>query len=319
MLVDEVQIEIKGGKGGDGKVHFDTSKMSQGPDGGNGGKGGNVFVVGISDLSALNKFRFKKKFFAQNGENGMTKKKSGRNGDDLYLNVPVGTVIKNLDTQKEHEIIRVGEQIKVASGGKGGRGNYEFRSSVNISPKKAENGREGEYFNIFLELQLIAQVGFIGFPNAGKSSMLNELTEASVKIGNYKFTTLEPNLGVLDDLILADIPGLIEGASSGKGLGFKFLRHIKRTKVLIHFISSESEDLIGDYQVIKNELASYDPDLLEKEEYVFLTKHDLFSKKGIQEKIKILKKVSKNILPVSIHDPESIEQVRILLKKLSEK
>lgn len=317
MLVDEVRIEVKGGKGGDGKVHFDTSKMSQGPDGGNGGKGGSVFAVGVSDLSALNKFRFKKKFFAQDGENGMTKKKSGKNGDDLYLQVPVGTIIRNLDTQKDYEIIGVGEQIKIASGGKGGRGNYEFRSSVNISPKKAESGREGEYFNIFLELQLIAHVGFIGFPNAGKSSMLNELTQASAKVGNYKFTTLEPNLGVLDELILADIPGLIEGASTGKGLGIKFLRHIKRTKVLIHFISSESEDLLSDYQVIRNELASYNPDLLEKDEYIFLTKHDLFSKSEIQGKVKALKKASKNVLSVSIHDSESIEKVRVLLHKLA--
>ena len=231
--------------------------------------------------------------------------------------MPVGTIIHNLDIQKDYEIIKVGEQIRAASGGKGGRGNYEFRSSVNISPKKAESGREGEYFNIFLELQLIAQVGFIGFPNAGKSSMLNELTQASAKVGNYKFTTLEPNLGVLDELILADIPGLIEGASQGKGLGTKFLRHIKRTKVLIHFISSESDDLASDYQVIRNELASYSPDLLEKEEYIFLTKHDLFSPSEIKEKIKILKKSAKNILPVSIHDPDSIEKVRTLLHKLA--
>ena len=319
MLVDEVTIKVKGGRGGSGRAHFDGSLSKEGADGGNGGNGGNVFAVGVSDLGALNKFRFKKKFHAENGGNGGTKKMHGKNGEDVILQVPIGTIVKNLETSESKEILKVGDTIKIASGGDGGRGNVEFKSSTNTSPQQFEEGRHGDDFGIFLELRLVAQVGFVGFPNAGKSSMLNELTAASAKVANYKFTTLEPNLGVLDSLILADIPGLIEGASSGKGLGMKFLKHIKRTKILIHFISSESEDLIGDYTVIENELASYDSELAKKEAYIFLTKHDLFSEKEVKEKLDTLKKVSKHILAVSIHDPESVDKVKTLIHKLTEK
>ncbi len=319
MLVDEVTIEIKGGRGGDGRAHFDGSKSKEGIDGGNGGDGGSVFAVGVSDLGALNQFRFKKSFQAEKGQNGMTKKMHGRNGEDIILKLPIGTIVANLDTKEKQEILKVGETIKMASGGIGGRGNFEFKSSRNTSPKEFEEGKEGEYFKIFLELQLIAQIGFVGFPNAGKSSMLNELTEASAKVANYKFTTLEPNLGVLDGIILADIPGLILGASSGKGLGIKFLKHIKRTRTLVHFISSESEDLVEDYNIIKNELKDYDTELAGREEYIFLTKHDIFTPKEIEEKLKILKKISPNVMPVSIYDPESIEKVRALFHKLSKK
>lgn len=318
MLVDEVKIEVYGGKGGDGRAHFDTSKSREGADGGNGGNGGSVFVIGVSDLSALNQFRFQKVFRAENGQNGMVKKMYGRNGEDITLKIPIGTIVHNLDTGEKKEILNVGDTLKIASGGNGGRGNVEFKSSRNTSPQEFEHGEEGEYFHIFFELQLIAQVGFVGFPNAGKSSMLNELTAASAKVANYKFTTLEPNLGVLDGLILADIPGLIEGASEGKGLGIKFLKHIKRTKALIHFISSESEDLLKDYKTVQNELTEYDPELASREKYVFLTKHDLFSKEEVDEKVKILKKVSKNVLPVSIHDKESIDEVKRVIFKLAD-
>ncbi len=316
MLVDEVKIEVSGGKGGDGRAHFDGSKSKEGIDGGNGGDGGSVFAVGVSDLGALNQFRFKKSFHAEDGQNGGVKKMQGRNGKDIILKLPVGTIIHNLDTGEKKEILEVGDMVKLASGGKGGRGNFEFRSSRNRSPKYFEEGKEGEHFHLFLELQLIAQVGFVGLPNAGKSSMLNELTKASVKVANYRFTTLEPNLGVLNGVILADIPGLIEGASSGKGLGIKFLKHIKRTKIIIHFISSESENLIEDYNVIKNELKQYDPELVKREEYLFLTKSDLLSEDELNKKISELKNISKNILPVSIYDPESIKQVKKLILNL---
>ncbi len=318
MLTDEVTIKVSGGKGGDGKVHFDNTKSKEGVDGGSGGNGGSVFLVGVSDLGALGQFRFKKEFKAEDGKNGQVKKKHGRNGKDIFLKVPIGTVVLNKTTNKKQEVLEVGQKILVAKGGVGGRGNFEFKSSTNTAPKYAEKGKEGESFEIFLELQLIAQVGFVGLPNAGKSSMLNELTEASVKVANYRFTTLEPNLGVLDGLILADIPGLIEGASEGKGLGIKFLKHIKRTKVIIHFISSESENLKKDYQTVKQELKRYDKSLAEKEKFIFLTKHDLFDKKEIEKKINILKEVSKNdVLAVSIYDPDSIEKARKIILKFS--
>jgi GTP-binding protein len=319
MFIDEVKIEVKGGKGGNGKVHFDTSKFGQGPDGGDGGDGGGVFVVGVSNLGALSQFRFKKEFHAEDGQYGMVQKKHGRNGEDVFLRVPVGTIVHNLTTGLQEEVLQVDQKIEIASGGIGGRGNFEFRSSTNTTPKEAEEGKEGDDFEILLELQLIAAVGFIGLPNVGKSSMLNELTAASAKVANYKFTTLEPNLGVLDELIIADIPGLIEGASEGRGLGHKFLRHIKRTKILIHFLSAESDDLKRDYETVKKELENYDPELKKKEKYIFLSKYDVLKKEELDEKLKELKKISKNILPVSIYDPDSIENVRMLLHKLVKK
>jgi len=316
MLLDEVTIEVSGGRGGDGRAHFDGTKSKEGIDGGSGGNGGSVFAVGVSDLGALNQFRFKKEFNAEKGQDGGVKKMHGRNGEDLVLKLPIGTVVSDLNSGKKQEILNVGETIKLVSGGDGGRGNFEFKSSRNTSPKRFEEGRDGDHAKLFLELQLIAQIGFVGFPNAGKSSMLNELTEASVKVANYKFTTLEPNLGVLDNFILADIPGIIEGASGGKGLGIKFLKHIKRTKIIIHFISSESKDLVKDYNIIKNELQKYDSKLAEREEYVFLTKHDLLSEEDLTKKIKELNTVSKNVMPVSIYDSKSIEDVRKLFHEL---
>jgi len=316
MLVDEVKIEVKAGDGGDGKVHFDTGKFSQGPDGGDGGDGGSVFVVGVSDLGALNQFRFKKKFHAEDGQDGMTQKKHGKNGEDMFLRIPVGTIVHNLTTGEKEEVLEVDQKVKIAVGGVGGRGNFEFRSSTNTTPKEAEDGKEGDDFEIFLELQLIADIGFVGLPNVGKSSMLNELTAASAKVANYKFTTLEPNLGVLDELIIADIPGLIEGASEGKGLGHKFLRHIERTRTLIHFLSAESDDPKKDYEVVRKELENYDQELFKKEKYIFLSKHDTLKEEELAEKLKELKKISKDVLPVSIYDPESIEKVRSLLHKL---
>jgi len=319
MLIDEVTIEVKGGKGGDGKAHFDMTKSKEGADGGNGGNGGSVFVVGVSDLAALNRYRHQKKFKAGNGVNGGVQKMDGKYGEDIELLVPIGTIINNLDTGTKEEILKVGEKIKIASGGKGGRGNVEFKSSRNTSPYEFEQGKEGEEFKIFFELQLIAQIGFVGLPNVGKSSMLNELTAASARVANYKFTTLEPNLGVLDDLIIADIPGLIEGASEGKGLGFKFLRHIQRTRSIVHFISCESEDPKADYETVKKELESYDPELAKKEDYIFLTKHDLLTEDKLKEKIDELKKISENVLAISIHDEKSIQEVRKILKTLGER
>lgn len=317
MLIDDVKIKIWAGDGGDGKVAFQRIKMSLGPTGGTGGAGGNVYVQGVSDLSTLQQFRFKKQITADNGGIGRPQFVDGKTPDDIILKIPVGTVVHNLDTGKNIEIVHIGETVLVAKGGRGGRGNFHFRGPQNTSPKISERGRPGEKFNIRLELKLIADVGFIGLPNVGKSSLLNELTRADVKVANYPFTTLEPNLGVYYDLILADIPGLIEGASVGKGLGIKFLRHIERTKVLFHFISAESETPYEDYKTIREELGNYNKELLKKEEYLFLSKSDILDEKGLKEKMKQLKKTKKEIVPISIADDKSLKKVMTILNSIA--
>ena len=316
MLIDEVKIKLQGGNGGDGCVAFNKNKGEKGPTGGNGGNGGNVYLEGTSNLTALNKFRFKKEFLAGDGVAGKNKILDGKNGKDLILKVPIGTVAHNLNTRRDVEIVKNEEKILIAKGGKGGRGNYFFRSSINTTPKEFEKGGNGRDFDFLLELRLIADVGLIGLPSAGKSSLLNVLTKAKAKVAAYPFTTLEPNLGDFYGLIIADIPGLIEGASSGKGLGIKFLRHIKRTEILIHCISSESENLLNDYQAIKNELKKYELKLARKREYIFLTKTDLIGEKEIKEKVGELKKINPNVLAVSVYDEDSIEEVKKLLRKI---
>ena len=292
---------------------FNKNLMSLGPVGGTGGKGGDVCVEGISDLSGLNKFRFKKEFKAKPGQNGRGQFCDGSDGGDLILLVPVGTVIHNLDTGIDVEITKIGERKVIAQGGKGGRGNFHFRSSTNTTPKQFEYGQPGEVFEVRFELKLIADVGFVGLPNVGKSSLLNELTNAKTKVANYPFTTLEPNLGVYYDLILADIPGLIEGASKGKGLGIRFLRHVERTKILFHFISADSVDPVLDYETVRNELVAYNKELLEKSEYIFISKKDLVSSEVINEMINKFKKLGKEAVPISIFDWDSIEFVKKIL------
>lgn len=316
MLIDEVKIKVIAGKGGDGCVAFDTSKGGRGPTGANGGKGGDIYLTATSNLTALNKFRFKKDFEAGNGENGKNRLLDGKSGEDLILEVPVGTIAHNLDTGKDFEIINMGDKIQLARGGKGGHGNWFFRSSINTTPKEFEKGATGQEFNMILELRLIAQVGFIGFPSAGKSSLLNALTKADVRVAAYPFTTLEPNLGDFYGLIIADIPGLIEGASEGKGLGTKFLRHIKRTNILIHCISSESSDPEKDYKIVRNELEKYAPELKNKKEYIFLTKTDIMNEEEKERKVAKIRKINPDFLAVSIYDDKSLEEVRKLLFKI---
>jgi len=316
MLIDDVKIEITAGHGGNGCVSFNKNLMSLGPAGGSGGNGGNIFFIGVSDLNALGQFRYKKQIDAPNGRDGKGQFCDGSNGKDLIVKIPVGTVIHNLDTDDDSEITKVDQKVLIAKGGHGGRGNFQFRSSKNTSPTESEKGKLGEHFNLRLELKLIADIGFVGLPNVGKSSLLNEITNASAKVANYRFTTLEPNLGVHSSLILADIPGLIEGASEGKGLGIKFLRHVERTKILFHFLSAESEDLIKDYKTIRKELEKYNPILLEKPEYIFISKTDMVSSEELQKKMKVLKKLSSNILPISIYDWDSLQKVKDLLNKI---
>lgn len=316
MLIDDVTIKIKAGNGGRGAVAFNTVKMNLGPAGADGGDGGSVFLEGVSDLNSLIQFRYKKELKAENGGNGKKQFNDGTDGENLILKVPIGTVVHNLSTGENSEIVKVGQQLPIARGGRGGRGNFKFRSSTNTSPREFEEGAPGEEFKLRLELKLIADVGFIGLPNVGKSSLLNKLTNAKSKVANYPFTTLDPNLGVYFELILADIPGLIEGASSGKGLGVKFLRHIERVKTLFHFVSAESADPVGDYQIVRNELGAYNKELLEKSEYIFLSKADLAPEKEIEKKIAALKTISEKVLPISINDEGSIKNVEKILREI---
>lgn len=307
MLIDDVTIRVHAGNGGNGKVAFNSNMKSLGPTGATGGNGGSVYFEGVSDLGALYQFRNQKSWNAEPGEHGKTQFNDGKDGEDLVLRVPVGTVIHNLDKKTDEEIISVGQRILLAKGGKGGKGNFHFRSSTNTSPKEFEHGTAGEQYHLRLELKMIADVGFIGLPNVGKSSLLNELTNAKSKVANYQFTTLEPHLGAYYGLILADIPGLIEGASSGKGLGIKFLRHIERTKVIFHCIAADSEDPEADYQTVRTELGNFNAALLEKPEYILITKSDLGMTKTFNRK---------HIL-VSIHDLDSLKAVEKILQKLT--
>lgn len=318
MLIDDITIKVVSGKGGDGIAVFSKEMMTLGPTGGDGGDGGSVYFEGIPDIGALSSFRFKKDFVAESGKNGQENCRSGPKGEDLMLKVPLGTVIYNLDTDEKYEIVKIGKRTLVVKGGKGGRGNFSFRSSTKTSPEKFTYGREGEEVNIRLELKLIADIGLIGLPNVGKSTLLNELTGSKAKVANYKFTTLEPNLGVYYDLILADIPGLIEGASSGKGLGIKFLKHIERTRFLFHLISVESDDPVNDYKTIRKEMENYSEELANKPEYIIISKSDLVEKEKLDGMINNLKKFSSTVLPISIYDFDKMKELEKLLSKILE-
>ncbi|MDP3883071.1 MAG: GTPase ObgE [Candidatus Staskawiczbacteria bacterium] len=322
MIIDDVQITVRAGNGGNGLVTFSRTKMTQGPTGGNGGNGGSVYIEGVSDLSALRQFRFKKNIKAENGGAGKSQLNDGGDAKDLVLYVPVGTIARIIQTNsaiwggRSIEIKKIGQRELIAKGGRGGKGNYLFRSATDTSPRKYEEGKPGESFNVRFELKMIADVGFIGLPNVGKSSLLNEITNAKSKVANYPFTTLEPNLGVYFELILADIPGLIEGASEGKGLGTKFLRHIERTKILFHFISAESKDPIQDYSTVRIELESYSPLLSEKPEHIFISKSDTVSLPELKEIENKFRKIKKEATLISIIDEASLNNFKKILNQL---
>lgn len=324
MLVDEVIITVKAGDGGDGGLFFKRNAQTAkgGPDGGNGGKGGDIYFQGINDITALNLFTYKKSLKAEKGVAGGRKNLYGRNGKDLIVKIPIGTRITNLITKESFEIEDETTKVLIARGGKGGRGNKEFRTATNQIPRYFEKGQAGEEKKLKLELRLIADVGLIGLPNAGKSSLLAILTHAHPKIGEYPFTTLEPNLGVMDHIVLADIPGLIEGASKGKGLGIKFLKHVEKTKVLVHCIDSTEENPVKAYNTIRNELGLYNKTLLELPEIILLTKADLTNNKDLKKKITSLRhpepvsgSPKKEILPISIYDSGSLEQFKKLVSQ----
>jgi len=310
-FVDELTIHIKAGNGGDGVVRWRQEKFvpKGGPAGGDGGNGGHVYIKAVKDSSLLQKYKFKKEFVAPNGESGGGNKLKGASGEDLVIDFPVGTIVRNIETGQEYELTEEGQQIQILAGGEGGVGNERFKSSINRSPTQFTKGKEGQEGNYYVELQLMADIGLVGLPNAGKSSLLNSLTNSQSKVGNFNFTTLDPHLGDFYGTIIADIPGLIEGASEGRGLGHKFLRHIKRTKTIFHCISTESENIKKDYEIIRKELGNFDKELLEKDETILITKADL---EGSDAKIKEAKKFfkGKNIFAVSILDDELIKTLK---------
>jgi len=309
MLIDDIDVVFKAGDGGAGKVSFGKLRKS-GPDGGNGGKGGDIYVQGSSDLKLLNQFSAKNLIEADNGVPGDKNKMAGKFADDLTVLLPIGSTITDKRTNEVFEITSVGQRILLCEGGKGGIGNFDLRSPTNTTPLKAIPAKKGQRREVNISLRFIADFGLIGLPNSGKSSLLNELTNANVKTGNYEFTTLSANLGVLPNKkILADIPGIIEGASSGRGLGLKFLKHIQKVKLLLHCISSDSEDPIKDYKVIRKELEDYSEELAKKEEIIILTKTDLFDESEINKIESKLKKLGRKIVKTSIYDPESIVEL----------
>lgn len=317
MLVDTVTITIKAGNGGNGSVHFRRNAQTArgGPDGGNGGNGGNVYFQGVDDILGLQEFRFKKRLAAEDGVKGGRQNLFGRTGKDLVILIPIGTLVTNETTDEQFEVIDTKTKILVAKGGTGGRGNNEFKTPTDQAPHYAEKGTPGEEKILHLELRLIADIGLIGLPNAGKSSLLKALTNANPKIGNYPFTTLEPNIGMLKGIALADIPGLIEGASEGKGLGMQFLRHIEKTKLLVHCIDITNPHIIDSYNTVHKELKEYSKTIAEKPEIILLTKTDLLEMKDV-EKItqKIAQELQREVLTVSIIDDTSLKNLQTTLK-----
>jgi GTP-binding protein len=297
-FVDYVKINLASGKGGKGSTHLRREKFvaKGGPDGGDGGRGGHVILKGNSNYWTLYHLKFKRHFKAENGYDGGKSRLSGANGNDIYIQVPLGTVVKSSEDEKTlFEITDDGEEKIVCQGGKGGRGNWHFKSSTNQTPRYAQPGLGNEEKQITLELKVLADVGLVGFPNAGKSTLLSVVTDAKPKIADYEFTTLKPNLGIVKyrdykSFIMADIPGIIEGASEGKGLGHYFLRHIERNSTLLFLIPSDSDDIVKRYNILLGELKKYNPEMLDKSRLIAITKCDLLDKELMNEIEKDIKK-----------------------------
>jgi GTP-binding protein len=304
MFVDEITLHLKAGRGGDGVVRWrhEKGKDHGGPSGGNAGKGGDIVAVAVRDMGILSSYKQNKEFVAEPGGNGFKDSKHGETGKDIEIKLPVGSKLKNLTTGHTFELLENGQRITLLKGGRGGLGNEFFKSSINITPEESTDGEDGEEADFEIELLLIVDAGLIGLPNAGKSSLLNALTRAKSKVGSFPFTTLEPSLGDLYGLILADIPGLIEGASEGRGLGHKFLRHIERTKALLHCVSAEEADVLSAYTTIRKELELYNADITKKPETVVLTKVDTITPEEREEKLKLLRTVAKDVVAVSVID-----------------
>ena len=291
MFVDYALIEVNSGKGGDGVVTFRREKYvpKGGPSGGDGGNGGNVIIKASTNLHTLLDFRYKKKYNALNGDSGGNSLKDGKSGQDIIIRVPVGTIVKDAETEELlYDLDADGKEVIIAKGGKGGKGNSKFATPTNQTPRFAEDGKPGEHKKVILELKLIADIGLVGFPNSGKSTLISKISAAKPKIADYPFTTLEPNLGIVkykdfQSFTVADIPGIIEGASQGKGLGHQFLRHIERTRIILFLIEITSENFQNDFNILMNELKSYSSKLIQKKIFVSFSKADLVDSERLKE------------------------------------
>ena len=322
-FLDQAKIYIKAGDGGAGSASFRREKYIEfgGPDGGDGGNGGSIILESEENLNTLIDFRYRQHFKAETGKSGSKKNKTGAGGKDLILKVPVGTQIYEEDNNTLiYDLTKNKERFVVATGGKGGLGNTRFKSSTNRTPRKKTDGKKGEEFWIWLQLKVIADVGIIGLPNAGKSSFLSKCTKAKPKIANYPFTTINPNLGVLNinhkEIVLADIPGLIEGSHKGIGLGDRFLRHIERCKTLIHLIDISEKDILGNYLKIKSELSKYDKKILKKTEIIIFNKLDLIDMDSITKKLEnFRKKIKKNFEITSLLSGQNFEKIKKIIYK----
>ncbi len=320
-FLDQVKIFVKAGNGGDGSPSFRREKFIEfgGPDGGDGGKGGSVILKCERALNTLIDYRYQQHHKAQRGENGMGQNRTGKSGENLVLKVPLGTQVFEEDNKTLiYDFIKPNEEFIAAAGGKGGLGNTRFKSSTNRAPRKFTKGTRGEEFTIWLQLKTIADIGVIGLPNAGKSSLLSSITNANPKVANYQFTTLNPNLGVASydnkEITIADIPGLIEGAHKGTGLGIKFLKHIERCKTLLHLIDITNTDLEKAYYQVKNELKKYSPELLKKKELIVLNKTDLIDNANVKKIIdNFSKQIKKEVFSLSTLKKNSVSKIKAKL------
>lgn len=317
-FIDEIQFHAKAGRGGDGVVRWRREKFipKGGPSGGDGGRGGNVYIEAVRDNQLLSKYRHVDTFEAEDGKPGEAGSRHGRDGEDRFIKLPIGSIVRNTQSKEEFRLEKEDDRFEILKGGHGGLGNEQFKSSTNVTPKEFTEGKWGEEGDFTVELELFADIGLIGLPNAGKSSLLNALTRARAKVGDYAFTTLDPNLGDLYGFTIADIPGLIEGASEGKGLGTKFLRHIKRTGALVHLVSFENElastgGMMKVYKEIRKELASYSKELAEKPELILLTKTDVLAddvrEEIVSKKKKEFEKLGREVYAITLFDDADVK------------
>ena len=319
-FTDYIKIHVKSGKGGKGSAHMRREKYipKGGPDGGDGGRGGQIIIRGNKDFWTLYHLKFKQHFKAEKGGDGSGQRSTGKDGEDVYIQVPLGTIIKDTETGDVlGEITRDGQEIVVAKGGKGGKGNWHFKTATNQTPRYAQPGLPGEEKDLTLELKLLADVGLVGFPNAGKSTLLSKLTAAKPKIADYPFTTLKPNLGIVSyrdgrSFVMADIPGIIEGAAEGKGLGHYFLRHIERNSSLLFLVPADAEDIAKEYQILLNELKKYNPELLDKKRILAISKSDMLDEELKKEIEKELPKDVPHIF-ISSYTGENLNRLKDLL------